>query len=150
ARQGKEGSWKADVAPGGGTALVMLALLNSGVKTSDKQIQRGLQWLRDNPSTNTYGVALETMVFCFVNDKADRKRIEDKVKRLLESRLSDGWTYSKPATRLAAGGDGSNTQYALLALHEAIQRGFKVDAKALKEVREYFLKTQSKSGGWGY
>src|SRR5262249_49795869 len=112
--------------------------------------QRGLQWLRDNPSTNVYGVALETMVFCFVNDKADRKRIEDKVKYLLDSRLSDGWTYGKPGVRVPTGGDNSNTQYALLALHEAIQRGVKVDPKVLTDVREFFIKTQDRHGGWGY
>ena len=38
----------------------------------------------------------------------------------------------------------------LLALHEAIQRGVAVDRKVLAEIRDLFLKTQTKDGGWRY
>src|SRR5262245_44803237 len=42
---------------GGWTALVILALLNSGVKPDDEAIQRGLQYLRRKKPTQTYIVA---------------------------------------------------------------------------------------------
>lgn len=163
-RQDNSGSWKDDVRPAGGTALITLALLNAGEpgdpndpKDKEKRkkyheaIQSALAWLRDNPSSQTYALALETMVFCFVNDQKDRKRIEANAALLLEFRMADGWSYSRPGVRNTTGvADNSNTQYALLALHEAIQRGVKVPPKVLVEIRDFFLKTQVKSGGWGY
>jgi hypothetical protein len=46
--------------------------------------------------------------------------------------------------------DFSNSQYALLGLHEAIQSGIvKVDKKVLEEIRDLFIKTQ-RDGGWSY
>src|SRR5262249_21050473 len=150
ARQDRDGGWQGDVPKDGGTPLITLALLNAGVSLKDVNskdekvrkralaLQRALKWLRDNPATQTYGVALETMVFCFVNDKADRKRIEKNVAVLLAYRRSEGWTYGDPLRGGGSPPDNSNTQYALLALHEAIQRGVNVDRKVLVEVRDYF------------
>src|SRR5262249_58434833 len=58
--------------------------------------------------------------------------------------------YGKVGAGQRGGADNSNTQYALLGLHEAKRAGAKVDAKALEEMRDFFIKTQDKAGGWGY
>src|SRR5262245_31580496 len=156
AQQGKEGSWEAGMpqqGSGGATSLVLLALINSGLKPNHPAVQRGLEWLRKNPTDKTYAAGLQTMVYCLVNDKVDRKRISDHVTALLNTRLPDGWSYGPLGVRKAGLADNSNTQYALLGIHEANQRsatGLAVERKVLLEIRDHFLKTQSKAGGWGY
>ncbi len=144
-----EGNWEVGGIPnagsGGSTALVMLALLNAGVKPTDPVLQKGLAWLRANPARKTYAAGLQTMVFALAGEKVDRKRIDDNVALLLKVRMPGGWSYGE------FGGipDNSNTQYALLGLHEAIGAGSKVDPQVLLQIRNHFIKTQSR-GGWGY
>jgi hypothetical protein len=148
-----DGSWEINGVPqsgsGGATALVMLALLNAGLDTRDPVIQKGLAWMRKNPAQRTYAAGLQTMVFCLVGDRGDRKRISDNVRWILGARLPDGWSYTRLGLRNAGIADNSNTQYALLGLHEAIVAGIKVDRKVLQEIRDHFIASQ-KGGGWNY
>jgi hypothetical protein len=152
-KQEADGSWELAGLPqngsGGATALVMLALLNAGVKTNDPVIQKGLAWMRKNPADRTYAAGLQTMVYCLVGDRGDRKRISDNVKWILSARLPDGWSYTRLALRNTGLADNSNTQYALLGLHEAIVAGIKVDRQVLLEIQKHFLDTQ-RNGGWNY
>jgi hypothetical protein len=147
------GSWEIDVnaAPweGGWTSLAMLALLNSGVPPDDPVIQRGLKTLRKIEPKKTYVVGLQTMVFAQAGFGVDRDRIKTNVDWLLKSRLENGWTYS--ALRDARGlADFSNTQYALLGLHEAIRVGIKIPEPDLKAIRAIYLKGQHPDGSWSY
>jgi hypothetical protein len=134
---------------GGWTALVILALLNSGVKPDDEAIQRGLRFLRKIRPDQTYVVGLQTMAFCLAKQPQDRAAIQRNVNWLLEARMPEGWSYRNPPPGTRGIADNSNTQYALLGLHEAIQAGFKVDPKTLREIQEFYLKTQN-NGGWDY
>ena len=70
-QQRSDGSWPSpEVFPDGGiSSLAMLALLESGVKSTDPVINSGLRYLRNIRSSenngndsNTYVVALQTMV----------------------------------------------------------------------------------------
>lgn len=149
-RQGGDGSWQGDVPQAGGTALVLLALLEAGVKADDPAVKNGLRWLRGRTDSRTYALSLETMALAFVDDKADRERLVANVATLLKHRADDGWTYAQPALRNAGTADGSNSQYALLALHAAASRGVAVDKKHLAAVRDLYLQTQARDGGWGY
>src|SRR5262249_57380859 len=103
--------------PGGHTALVLLALLESGVPPSDPAVQRGLAYLRSLRLERTYDVGLQTMVFARVGDPADRQRIQEHVDWLLSARAPDGWTYRKGGGGQRGAADHSNTQDALLRLH---------------------------------
>jgi hypothetical protein len=154
-----DGSWEVGGGnsasnPGGWTALVVLALLNSGCKPDDESVQRGLNYLRKLTSEKTYVVGLQTMALCQARQpNLDRAKIERNVEWLLAARLNDGWSYTKLGGRTPGLSDNSNTQYALLGLHEAIQYGVKVDDKVLKEVQELYITTQTAgqaSGGWAY
>ncbi len=68
--QQANGSWKGflrhDL-----TSLCTLALLQSGVKAEDPAIQKALIYLRNQKPTETYEVALQTMVFCAAEPKKD-------------------------------------------------------------------------------
>jgi hypothetical protein len=147
-----DGSWEAGggavAYPGGWTSLALLALLNAGVDPKDPSIQRGLAYLRKIPPDRTYVVGLQTMVYCLAGEKADKERIQRNVNWLLSARLPTGWSYTSGARAGIA--DNSNSQYALLGLHEALLAGARVDRKALRQIQTFYRQTQTKSGGWGY
>jgi hypothetical protein len=148
-----DGSWEVGTGgmsgSGGWTALALLALLNSGVKPEDEAVQRGLEYLRKVKSDRTYVVGLQTMVFCLARQPRDKEAIQRNVKWLLEARMPDGWSYTKLGSGSGTA-DNSNTQYALLGLHEAIQYGVKVDARTLQAIQALYIRSQARTGGWGY
>jgi hypothetical protein len=149
------GNWDNDVAgptqPGGPSALAVLALLNSGVKPDDPVIQRGLKYLRTIQPSHTYVVGLQTMVFVEAGQKEDRERIQRNVDWLIANRVMDGgrlrgWSYA----RGGGGSDNSNTQYALLGLHAGKGAGARIDREVWESIRQFYVATQNKDGGWGY
>ena len=147
-----KGNWELDaesnIRKGGWTSLAMLSLLNCGVPPEDEMMKRGLEYLRGVPPSQTYTVGLQTMVYCLARQPQDRDRIQRNVDWLKSAKLKDGWSYGERAFGSA---DNSNTQYALLGLHEAFLAGANVDRKILEEVRSHFIKTQvPKDGGWTY
>ena len=146
-----KGNWELDaesnIRKGGWTSLAMLSLLNCGVPPEDEMMKRGLEYLRGVPPSQTYTVGLQTMVYCLAKQPQDRDRIQRNVDWLKSAKLKDGWSYGERAFGSA---DNSNTQYALLGLHEAFLADAKVDRKILEEVRSHFIKTQVPDGGWTY
>jgi hypothetical protein len=137
-------------APGGTTSLAMLALLNSGIKPNDPMIERGLGYLRTVEPERTYVVGLQTMVFAAAGRPEDKERIQRNVDWLVQAAIKPnatfvGWNYGR-----FGAGDNSNTQYALLGLHDGRQAGAKVDPQVWKTIRDYYVRTQSREGGWGY
>jgi hypothetical protein len=144
--------------PGGMTALATLALLEAGVPPDDPLIERCLEYLRTiapNDDGQTYVVALQTMVYAAAGRDEDRKRIQSNVDWLLAARVMrgaelGGWTYGKKN----GVPDGSNTQYAVLALHEGFRAGAKIDPAVWEAIRDHYLKTQQDRGddrgGWHY
>ncbi len=140
------GSWN-DIAryPGGVTALCTLALLNAGVEPSHPQIQKALAFLRKIEPTATYSVALQTMAFCAAAPRRDQILIQRNVRWLEKTQLDKGqWSYP------GVGGDNSNSQFALLALHEAERVGAKVQPKTWVRAAEYWSGCQNPDGSWGY
>lgn len=150
----KQAHWESNIGarvnhPGGWTSLALLALLNSGVPPDNPDIQGGLAYLRTIPPGQTYVVALQTMVFALAGQAVDRERIQANVDWLVSARGANGWSYGRLQ---GVGGnipDNSNTQYALLGLHEGLVAGARIDPKVLQELREFYIKSQ-KDGGWGY
>lgn len=136
----------------GESALAMLALLNAGVSPDDPVIQRGLERLRKQRPQHTYVVSLQTMVLALAGKVKDREQIQSNVDWLIAARVMNGnqllgWTYGKGG----GGADASNTQYALLALHDArMLGGAKVDREIFVQIRDLYRRTQNRDGGWGY
>ena len=147
-QQKDNGNWvfRTQRAPnGGGAALATLALLTAGEPVTDKTVRRAMDYLRGIEPSETYAVSLQTMVFAMAGLPEDMKLIQRNVDWLQKGRGPLGWSYTPNA-----GADNSNTQYALLALHEALLAGATVDTAALKQMRDLFLATQDGNGGWGY
>jgi hypothetical protein len=164
-QQQGDGSWPEGSHPRGGvSSLVMLALLESGVKPNHPAIDQGLKYLRTirpagsklQPGANTYVVSLQTMVFCLARPQEDLGRIKENVAWLEEAQIKSGeaagmWDYGISKLR----GDNSCTQFALLGLREAAELEprelrVKVDPDVWRRVREHFGGTQGDDGGWGY
>jgi hypothetical protein len=154
--ENQRGNWEDTIEsksyPGGWTSLALLALLNSGVKPTDDVIQRGLSSLRKIEPNQTYVVGLQTMVYAQAGLEEDRQRIQRNVDWLIAARGPLGWSYNK--TQVNLGADNSNTQYALLGIHDGLQAGAKVAPEVLKSLQNFYTDTQSHDGGgrggWGY
>ncbi len=163
-QQSQAGDWEVNafgvgLLRGGGTCLAMLALLNSGVQPNDPAIEKGLKILRQIEPENTYVVGLQTMVFAAAGNAKDIPRIQRNVNWLVEGAVMNGnalqgWSYQKrggPLPLPPGITDNSNSQYALLGLHDGHQAGAIVAPGVWESIRRYYMDTQNNTdGGWGY
>ncbi|MGW8258179.1 MAG: DUF4159 domain-containing protein, partial [Thermoguttaceae bacterium] len=154
-QQKGDGSWEDYPGnPGGTCALCTLALLNAGVEPWDPNIQRALAYLRILKAEDwqkTYVASLQTMVFVRAVPQTDIFLIKRNAKWLEATQIGEGpykgaWTYQGNS----GFGDNSNSQFALLALHEAENAGVHVNDQTWRLARTYWEKCQNKDGSWGY
>ncbi|MGD9127817.1 MAG: DUF4159 domain-containing protein, partial [Planctomycetia bacterium] len=148
-KQLPNGSWKPFGLRdrGGMTSLCTLAMLESGVPVEDPSVKRALNWLRSQSKDveSTYAVSLMTMVLAKADPKRNLLLIQKNVNRLQTTQRPNGsWAYP------VGGGDPSNSQFALLALHAAEQAGAKVDDRVWKKAKLYWESIQNANGSWGY
>ncbi len=146
---------------GGMTALAVLALLQAGEPLDDPAVAGGLEALERVPNVETYVVSLRTMAMLKAGEIAGRPLYAGEIRRAVDwleraqTRLGT-WGYRMPpqedrqAEAIAAATDNSNTQFALLALHEAARGGYAIDERIWKRSRDYYVRTQLSDGGWGY
>ncbi|MBN2580265.1 MAG: DUF4159 domain-containing protein [Pirellulales bacterium] len=152
--QDSKGAWSEYLYQTGGvTALCTLALLDAGVEPSDPQIQKALAVLRKIQPKHTYVTALQTMVFARAEPEKDGFYIRRNVTWLEEKQIRDGpnkgaWSY--PGDAGSSGGDNSNAQFAILALHEAERAGVRAGDATWRLARDHWEGTQNFDGSWGY
>lgn len=165
-RQAKDGGWDTTVDDGktdfrgGSTALAVLALLNCDGVIDDPKLEAdrkqaiaaGLANLRRlKEPTTTYVRALQTMAFA--EARTDRALIEANVDWLIKGRAFSegeflGWDYYfRPDAKAT---DGSNTQYAMLALWYARQAGVQVPREVWQKIHDHYRRTQAADGFWIY
>ena len=136
---------------GGLPALCTLALLSCGEDPQSPAMQSALAYQRAIEPEMTYAVALQTMVFCAAEPEKDRLLIRRNVKWLEQTQITTGfrngaWKYSAKQ----GFGDNSNTQFALLALHEAERVGVDVDEATWRRSLAYWQRIQNADGSWSY
>jgi hypothetical protein len=140
--------------PGGLTALCTLALLNCGRTPADSSVKRALDYLERNADPDrTYSASLMIMVFAQADPKKYALKINALAKWLEARQIRDndtkgGWTYKGPSGRA----DNSNTQFAMLALHEAERAGVKVSDQTWQRALNYWTspEMQHADGSFGY
>ncbi len=141
--------------PCGMSALCTLAMLNCGVSKDDQDIVRAMRYLRTFEPDQTYSVALQTLVYCQLGAAGDLPRIRRNVQWLVEEQIDaggrfntnpGGWTYN----RGQGSGDPSNSQFAVLALGAAADRGIEVEPETFQRAIAYWTDRQKGSGGWSY
>jgi prenyltransferase beta subunit len=160
AQQRNDGSWpdydgdSNSNYSGGVSALCTLALLNVGVDLDRKEMQKALRHLRTIQPTATYVASLQTMVFARAKAEKDRVLIDRNVQWLQRAQIAAGkykgaWTYHVPSNS-SGDGDNSNSQFALLALHEAERAGVSASNQTWQLAEKYWEKCQNADGSWGY
>ncbi len=147
-RQSPNGAWPQSGPLGGTTALCTLALLHAGMPADDPVIQRSLAHLQTVPLDRTYVVALMAQVYAATGDRKYTRQLAAATKWLSEAQNTNGmWTYTMTKGNV---GDNSNTQFALLGLHEAHESKIPVSGRVWLRSRDHFRRTQNSDGGWGY
>ncbi len=138
------------------SALCTLALLNAGVPADDPVIRDALNYLKkDHPgrkcTSRTYTTSLQTMVFAQADPKNLQSLIGRNVRWLEQAQVLTGdyrgsWDYDTGSET----GDNSNSQFALLALHEAERAGVRVSDRTWQLAQEYWQRVQHDDGSFGY
>jgi WD40 repeat protein len=156
--QQPDGSWEDanKQALTGTTSLVTLALLTAGERPDSPAVRKALDFLRHwgpEQLRSTYAIALQTMVFAAAEPERDTLRIAANVTWLESAQIKVGrrvfpgcWTYSE----VPAGGDNSNTHYALLGLNAAAEVGVPAKPEVWALAQAYWENAQREDGGWGY
>jgi hypothetical protein len=137
----------------GATGLVLLALGNAGLGADDPTMNRGLAWLRTQLPDDTYAVSLQTLALAMMSPEADAAILARNVRWLEDAQVrvgpgSGSWSYKQaPGATI---GDNSNTQFALLALHEAARAGIPVRDETWVRSQQYWVSCANADGSWGY
>ena len=151
----RNGSWPryaGNGAPGDVTALVTLALLNAGEAPDKEKMLLSLQYLLEKMpvgSLNTYSASLKIMALAAADPKGKKylRDIEEAAQWLLDNQLGNGgWSYLDRG----GNGDSSNSQFAILALHAAVQMGIEVPERTWEKARKYWLEVYIRGGGFRY
>lgn len=134
----------------GVTSLCTLALLNSGIEPTHPKIQKALDYLRGKKLDKTYTVSLQTMALCAGDPRRDLPLIQENARWLERVQIKAGaragsWSYGD-----MIGGDNSNSQFAVLALHEAERVGAQIDPQTWRLAADYWKRIQEPNGSWGY
>ena len=146
-QQAGDGSWSRGPHTEGNTALAVLGLLHAGVPVDDPTVQAGINYLDRHANLNTYTVSLKCQVYAIAGPDRYRRQLHSAARYLIAGQQASGmWTYTKQGR----GGDNSNTQFALLGLHEAANAGVPVPKTIWTRSLKHFSKTQNRDGGWGY
>ncbi len=137
----------------GSTGLVLLALANAGLDADDPTMKRSLAWLRTQVPDDTYAVSLQTLALAMLAPEADAAILARNVRWLEDAQVQTGpgagsWSYKKAPG--ATVGDNSNTQFALLALHEAARAGIPVRNETWVRSQQYWVSCANDDGSWGY
>ena len=145
--------------PGGGhqcgvTSLCALALVRSGVQTNDLRIRRAVEFLGTQQPTGTYEVGLQTVALCTIDPGRHARLIERNVTWLEGCQVREGqnqgsWSYGVQ-DNAAGRGDLSCTGFAIWGLDAAAQAGAKVRDETWEQALAYYVKAQTRDGGWGY
>ena len=146
-QQQADGSWKPYGQVGGTTALATLALVKAGVSPEEEWMQRAVETVRRNRNAQTYTAALKISALAAIDAKKYQPEIRQTAQVLIAAQHADGmWGYAGPHGRA----DFSNTQFALLGLHEASAAGVQIPRSVWRKAETAWLRAQLNSGSWSY
>ncbi|MFB3894280.1 MAG: DUF4159 domain-containing protein [Phycisphaerae bacterium] len=149
-KQGLSAARANDQYMGAGTmCLQVLALINAGVPVDDPALAKALTRVEAIPNTHTYVMGLKIQALAAADPKKYLKAIQDTADALVKGQTDVGmWSYG--AQRGGGRGDNSNSQFALLGLHEAAKAGAKIPQEVWDKALRHYVNTQLNDGGWTY
>jgi hypothetical protein len=152
-KQNPTGNWPGHPGqPGGLTSLCVLSLVNAGERPDSPAVSKAAGYLRNlKMPERVYAVAVQTMAFAAIDPDRDRPLIRRNADWLIAAQIAagpdrGGWGYGAASGRA----DNSNTQFAMLALHEAERVGVSVRMSAWEASQEFWLNQQNQDGSWSY
>jgi hypothetical protein len=138
---------------GGTCGLCTLALLSAGVSPKDPQIVKALDAIRKRSKEpkKVYVVSLQTMALCAARNRQDLEQIKQHALWLQNAQTaSGGWGYEGNPNGPS---DPSNSQFALLALHEAerfdVRIAGQIKESTWRKALKYWETRQNPTGSWG-
>ena len=134
----------------GAVALIGLALLKSGQPATLPKIVEAVKVI-EGPrlfAPDNYNAAVVIIFLCELGQKKHQPLIRRLVKKMIDRQRPDGsWSYRNYLV-----GDTSQTQYAAQAIWYAMNRGMEklVPRKTVANMANWLLRTQDKTGSFGY
>ena len=150
-RQHPDGTWfdwLEPEHPGGMTSLCAYALYKAGMPREHACLQLALAYLDTHPAEYTYDAALRILLYTALDPERWRERIEQAAEVLLY--VPDMYFTYQFAGGKGGGGDLSNHQFAVVALHALDDHGFKLDKKLWQRIAERVVANQHDDGSFGY
>jgi hypothetical protein len=154
AAQKEDGSWKEY--PGfqtGSTALIALAMLESGCSPHDPRLGKSLKWLSSQKTNQTYVLALRCNCWTLAG-RALPGAFADELRRdvgQLASSTADGsFRYTCMSDGKLRDGDNSNSQYGLSGVAAGAAGKVDVPRKFWEAALLFWSGRQNSDGGWGY
>lgn len=135
----------------GTTALCTLALLNASDRTDTPAIEAGLAAIIKESNRSTYFISLRIMCLATADPKGKKylRYVQDDIDYLVKIQQDNGgWAYGRSGS--SGTPDSSNSQFALLALHEAAQMGAVIKEDVWARTKEYWQACRVKTGGYSY
>ena len=133
----------------GTSTLALLALVESGRSVQEPELKPTFEKVLATEISATYALSLRIMLLSRLP-----KKYEPNLKRDVEYLLSgfsphtNGWGYvQNPADKHY---DNSTTQFAALALRDAVDAGIKVPKNLWRALELRFMSSQTEDGGWDY
>jgi hypothetical protein len=110
-------------------------------------MQRAIEAVRGIPLQATYVVSLKAQALAAADPSKHRDQIQKSADWLARAQQMNGmWGYMLDGLRT----DFSNSQFALLGLHEAAKAGARVNSSVFIRARVSWVNSQNPDGGWGY
>ena len=139
--------------PLGPTALVVYALLESGVSVEEPRMVKALQFLANTPTEKTYTLGLRANVYLAASSKDARYRkalIADVV-QIIKSTRDGSYNYDCRADGQSSG-DNSNSQFGLLGVWAGARArpALEIPQQYWLLVWKHWVGCQNEDGGWGY
>ncbi|MDP1562857.1 MAG: DUF4159 domain-containing protein [Pirellulaceae bacterium] len=144
--RGGDGYWRENATYIGGVpALVVLALLNSGVDANSPELREPIRRLATEAPRSTYASSLIVMVLAEADPVRYRPQIRQHIEFVISKQADDG------GFGYGHGGEGwtdsSNSQFAILALHEAQLAGVDIDRRIWQRAQGYWEKAYNGNEG---
>lgn len=150
-RQHPDGTWmhwlETDMFAGA-AALCGYALFKAGVPRDHAALQTTLAYLETHPAQHTYDAALRILWYLALDPERHAPQIEQAAE-VLTYLPEQYFTYTYAGGQ-GPGGDLSNHQFAVVALHALDQHGFELDDKLWRRLSERIVGAQKPDGSWGY
>jgi hypothetical protein len=128
----------------GETALVLSALLHSGLKFEHQAIKRGVAYVRQTAPRKYYGATMRLLMEEILLKDQDRDAMEVAAEFIADGSGQGYWDYPGDTRDL------SITQYAILGLWLARQAEIKIPDKIFEKTLKIVINHQLKDGGWAY